>query len=75
MEIKRNFVKGVMNKSLDDRLLPDGFYRDALNIKVSSTDGNDAGTVQNYLGSLNAEHGTKAHDLHQEEFARFSGPA
>ena len=51
MEIKRNFVKGVMNKSLDDRLLPDGFYRDALNIKVSSTDGNDAGTVQNYLGN------------------------
>ena len=51
MEIKRNFVKGVMNKSLDDRLLPDGFYRDAVNIKVSSTDGNDAGTVQNYLGN------------------------
>ena len=51
MEIKRNFVKGVMNKSLDDRLLPDGFYRDALNIKISSTDDADSGTVQNYLGN------------------------
>ena len=51
MEIKRNFIKGVMNKSLDDRLLPDGFYRDALNIKISSTDDSDAGTVQNYLGN------------------------
>jgi hypothetical protein len=51
MEIKRSFTKGVMNKSLDDRLLPDGFYRDASNIKVSSTEGDDAGTVQNYLGN------------------------
>ena len=52
MEIKRSFTKGVMNKSLDDRLLPDGFYRDASNIKVSSTEGDDAGTVQNYLGNI-----------------------
>ena len=52
METKRNFVKGVMNKSLDDRLVPDGYYIDALNIKVSSTDGSDAGTAQNFLGNL-----------------------
>jgi len=52
METKRNFVKGVMNKSLDDRLVPDGYYIDALNIKVSSTDGSDAGTAQNFLGNI-----------------------
>jgi len=51
METKRNFIKAIMNKSLDDRLVPDGYYIDALNIKVSSTDGSDAGTVQNYLGN------------------------
>lgn len=51
MEIKRSFVKGIMDKSLDDRLLPDGVYRDALNIKVSSLDGDSAGTVHNHLGN------------------------
>lgn len=51
MEIKRNFVKGVMNQSLDDRLLPDGVYREAVNIKVSSTDTDGVGTVQNHLGN------------------------
>ena len=40
-----------MNKDLDERLLPDGEYRDASNIQISSTDGSDAGTVQNILGN------------------------
>lgn len=40
-----------MNKDLDDRLVPDGIYRDALNIKVSSSDDQDSGTVQNYFGN------------------------
>ena len=40
-----------MNKSLDDRLLPDGYYRDAENIKVSSTEDSDSGAAQNYLGN------------------------
>ena len=51
MEIKKNFVRGIMNKDLDDRLLPDSVYRDALNIKASSSDDQDSGTVQNYLGN------------------------
>jgi hypothetical protein len=51
MEIKKNFVRGIMNKDLDDRLLPDSVYRDALNVKASSSDDQDSGTVQNYLGN------------------------
>lgn len=51
MEIKKNFIRGIMNKDLDDRLLPDSVYRDALNIKASSSDDQDSGTVQNYLGN------------------------
>jgi len=35
-----------MNKDLDERLLPDGEYRDASNIQISSTDGSDAGTAK-----------------------------
>jgi len=31
-EIKNTFLKGKMNKDADERLLPSGEYRDALNI-------------------------------------------
>ena len=37
-EIKNTFLAGKMNKSLDDRLLPEGEYRDALNIQVTKND-------------------------------------
>ena len=40
-----------MNKDLDERIIPDGEYRDAVNIQVSSTEGSDAGTIQNILGN------------------------
>ena len=40
-----------MNTDLDERLLPDGEYRDASNIQISSTEGDDSGTVQNILGN------------------------
>ncbi len=50
-EIKRVFLRGKMNKDLDERLLPDGEYRDASNIQISSTESSDAGTVQNILGN------------------------
>ena len=57
-EIKNNFIRGKMNKDLDERLVPKGEYVHAENIQVSSSDGNegtqDAGTVQNIMGNLDA---------------------
>ena len=50
-EIKRNFVKGKMNKDLDERIVPNGEYRDALNIEVATSDGSDVGTAQNIMGN------------------------
>ncbi len=50
-EIKNNFLKGKMNKDLDDRVLPNGEYRDALNVSVSSSEGDNVGTVQNVKGN------------------------
>ena len=50
-EVKRNFAQGKMNKDLDERLLPQGEYRDANNIQVSTSDGSDVGTVQTMLGN------------------------
>lgn len=51
-EIKNTFLKGKMNKDLDDRLLPEGEYRDALNIQISKSEGSDVGAAHNILGNL-----------------------
>ena len=51
-EIKHNFAGGRMEKDLDERLVPNGQYRDAMNIQVSTSEGSDVGTVQNILGNL-----------------------
>ena len=40
-----------MNKDLDDRLLPEGEYRDAVNIQVSKSDENNIGSVQTLRGN------------------------
>ena len=56
-EIKHTFTAGKMNKDLDERLVPNGEYRDAMNIQVRTTSGEDgvgdAGTVQNLQGNVN----------------------
>ena len=53
-EIKNNFLKGKMNKDLDDRLLPEGEYRDAQNIQISKSEGSNTGVVQNVTGNTRA---------------------
>ena len=44
-DIKNNFVKSKMNKDLDDRLLSNGEYRDAQNVNVSRSEGEDVGAL------------------------------
>jgi hypothetical protein len=50
-EIKHTFAGGRMNKDLDERLVPNGEYKDAMNIQVSTSEGSDVGTAQNILGN------------------------
>jgi hypothetical protein len=50
-EIKNQFTSGKMNKDLDERIIPTGEYRDAMNIQVSTSEGSDVGTIQNILGN------------------------
>lgn len=50
-KIQRNFIKGRMNKSLDERLLPDGEYIDALNVRLGSTEASEFGSVENSKGN------------------------
>ena len=54
-EIKNSFLKGKMNKDLDERLVPNGEYRDALNIEVSTSEGSSVGVVKNILGNHRIE--------------------
>ena len=63
-ELKHNFTAGKMNKDVDERLVPNGEYRDAMNIQIRTTSGGDAfssessdgvgnaGTVQNIQGNV-----------------------
>ena len=51
-ELKHTFVKGRMNKDLDERLIPNGEYRDALNVQVSNSEGSDVGSLENILGNI-----------------------
>lgn len=50
-EIKRIFSSGRMNNDLDERLIPNGEYRDALNIRVLSDSNGNSGAVQNINGN------------------------
>tara|TARA_R100000700_G_scaffold21131_1_gene27883 strand:- start:3868 stop:10272 length:6405 start_codon:yes stop_codon:yes gene_type:complete len=50
-EIKHTFQAGKMNKDLDERLVPNGEYRDAINVQVRTSDGDDIGTAQNIQGN------------------------
>ena len=49
--IQRNFVAGRMNKSLDERLVPNGEYTDALNVRLGSTEESEVGAVENTKGN------------------------
>ena len=50
-EIKHNFLKGRMNKDLDERLVPNGEYRDALNVEISTSEASNVGAVQTVMGN------------------------
>lgn len=55
-ELKNAFIKGRMNKDLDERLVPNGEYRDAVNVEVTTSEGGEVGssgnigTIRNILG-------------------------
>ena len=50
--IQRNFIAGRMNKSLDERLVPNGEYVDALNVRLGSTEESEIGAVENSKGNI-----------------------
>lgn len=51
MKLTRTFTKGIMNKDLDERLIPPGQYRDGQNIGVSTSEDSNVGSIENMLGN------------------------
>ena len=49
--LQRNFISGKMNKSLDERIVPNGQYIDALNIRLDSTEVSEVGVIENSKGN------------------------
>ena len=67
-ESKRIFVTGRMNKDLDERLVQNGEYRDAMNVEVVSSEGSNVGSLQNLLG--NTEQKIKDKDNNEWDFSQ-----
>ena len=49
--LTRNFTAGKMNKMVDERLVPNGQYIDALNVRMGSTEQAEIGVIENSLGN------------------------
>ncbi len=58
MRLIKSFIQGIMNKDLDERLIPGGQYRDALNVEVSASEGAGVGALENIKGNTNVTNQT-----------------
>ena len=66
--LQRNFIAGRMNKGVDERLVPNGEYIDAMNVRLGSTETTEIGSVENSKGNLllatpQYTQGTNTYDL------------
>ena len=51
-KITRNFIAGKMNKIVDQRLLPEGEYVDAMNVRMGDTEKSEVGVIENTKGNV-----------------------
>ena len=50
-KVTNTFIKSKLNKDLDARLIPNGEYRDAVNVQVSRSESDSVGSLENVLGN------------------------
>ena len=50
-ELKHGFGAAKMNKDADERIVPNGEYRDALNIEINTSEDSNVGAMQTLLGN------------------------
>ena len=48
-QIVNTFLKSKMNKDLDNRLIPNGEYRDANNLQISRSQGSEVGEFEKLM--------------------------
>ena len=48
----RNFTAGKMNKTFDERVVPNGEYIDAMNVRMGSTENSEFGVIENTKGNF-----------------------
>ena len=53
-EIKNTFLRSKMNQDLDDRLIPKGEYRRAVNVSIGKSEDSDVGALENIIGNNKA---------------------
>jgi hypothetical protein len=51
IKLDKTFIAGKMNKDIDERLITDGEYLDALNVTIDTSQGSTIGAVQNSRGN------------------------
>jgi len=76
-ELKRVFSDAKMNKDMDERLVPNGQYRDANNIEIATSEGSNVGTVQTILTNQKREtldQGGISTDLFSQSTSNVLGP-
>ncbi|QDP61295.1 MAG: putative structural protein [Prokaryotic dsDNA virus sp.] len=50
-KLTRNFTKGIMNRVVDQRLIPNGEYISAINVRLGSTELSEIGSLENSKGN------------------------
>jgi hypothetical protein len=51
-KITRNFIAGIMNKDIDERLVPNGQHIHGQNLRINSTESSDKGVIENSIGNV-----------------------
>jgi len=54
-EIKKGFLKAGMNLDVDERLVSQGEYREALNVRIASGSGSDKGSINSIESNVNVD--------------------
>ena len=73
-KLKRSFIAGIMNKDLDERLIPATQFRDALNVSIGISESSDVGAVENTKGNTNISNITFPGGINQKCVGAVSYP-
>ena len=74
-EDKKSFLQGKMNKDIDAKLLPNGEYRSAQNIQITTSDEQDLGSITNIKGNTKIINNstTLVNDILVNDLSHYSG--